>query len=83
MMLIPDKKQIASLILAKRSEKENGDVVVEKTATNATDMNLGYEAAAQKMLEAFESKDVKKLVAALKEFNDCSESKNEDAPEAE
>lgn len=80
MLLMKDPKKFATLILAKKSPdysdlkkaNESGEgykieASVEKEGAEQ-DSKVGYEAAAQGILEAIDSKDSKALMSALKDF---------------
>jgi hypothetical protein len=59
-MLSPDKKNLATMIVEGPK--------VEKVSDNETDYSAGMEAAGQDIAQAIEKKDVKLLVAGLKDL---------------
>lgn len=64
--MMPPPKKIASIILASKGmdgkEKEEAQPEVQ------SDDSVGMEAAAGKIIKAFESKDPKALIEGLKDF---------------
>ncbi len=60
MSMISPEKKMASLIVATPK--------VEKVSDNETDYSIGMEAAGKDIAEAIEKKDVKLLVAGLKDL---------------
>lgn len=64
--MMPPQKKIASIILA--SKGMDGKEKEEAQPEVPSDDSVGMEAAAGKIIKAFESKDPKALVEGLKDF---------------
>jgi len=78
MMMMPDKKNISSIIVSKMRPGKL-DEVVEKVESGEpqSDYSAALDDAAKKMMDAFDSKDVKKFSAHLKDFIDmCGSNEN-------
>jgi len=83
MMMLPDNKKSASIIVAKIKPGKSEEVEKEAMQNQPqSDYKLALEDAAKKMIEAVEKKDAKLLVSHLKDFMDMCEEK-EDASELE
>jgi hypothetical protein len=69
MMMMPKKKNIASMIISKMQNPmgEMSEEITEKEGTE--DFSLGQEAAAEDILAAIETKNVKLLVQAMKDLH--------------
>lgn len=63
MLLIPDKKKTATMILAKM----NPEGVTETVKTNEIDSELAEQATIRRVIAAIEAKDEKRLLAALRD----------------
>ena len=84
MMMLPDKKKTASVIVDRITPKLDEPVKESKPENNESDYSMAKEDAAKKMLSAFESKDSKMLVAALQDFMDmCEMEEDESEDESE
>jgi hypothetical protein len=84
MMMLPDKKKIASVIVDKMKPKSEEPMEEIKSENNESDYSMAKEDAAKKMLSAFEKKDSKMLVAALQDFMDmCEMEEDESEDESE
>lgn len=77
-MLMKDKKKVASLIIAKAnphssdSMKSEGEDYMEQETQQ--DDSVGFEAAAQELIDAVKSGSASSVVSALKSFIDMYES---------
>lgn len=82
MMMLPQKKKIATLIVAslKGKPKEEGPSVEPVSNEEpAEDYSLGLESAVEALFSAFEQKDVKAGVSALRDFMEmCDHSSEEE-----
>jgi len=81
MMMMPDKKNAAGIIVAKLSpEKKVEEKMVEEKPQS--DYSAAKEDAAKKMIAAFEKKDAKMLASYLQDFMDMCDME-EDSSESE
>ena len=84
-MLMSDKKKSpATLIIAKMSKAAKPEYEPAKTneRNDVVAASIGYDAAAEEVLQAIESKNPKALVQAMKSFVDMCMSEAEDDSEA-
>jgi len=81
MMMMPDKKNAAGLIVAKLSPEKKVEEKVEESQPQS-DYSAAKEDAARKMISALESKDAKMFSAHLQDFMDMCDME-EDASESE
>ena len=83
MIMMPDKKKMAMMIIKKKFEGPSGEShseVMEQKDGPMEDNEIGYEVAAEKMISAMEKKDAKMLKSCLKDFIEMCmhEDKDED-----
>lgn len=82
MMMMPDKKNSAAMIVAKI--KPGKPEEMSESSEPQSDYSSAKEDSAKKMISAFEKKDAKMLAAALQDFMDmCEESEPESESEME
>lgn len=75
MMMLPDKKKMASIIVAKAKPGGMDEIVDEVMPGEAIDdKSMALEDAASMIMSAMEKKDAKMMVSALKDFMDMCES---------
>jgi hypothetical protein len=79
MMMLPDKKKMASIIVAKIKPGKSQEEVVDEVQPGEAvdDKSMALEDAASMMMQAVEKKDAKMMVSALKDFIDMCEMKEE------
>jgi len=74
MMMLPDKKNAASLIVAKiKPGKEMDEMKEVESNAPLSDFSAAKEDAAKKMMEALEKKDAKMFSSHLQDFMDMCE----------
>jgi hypothetical protein len=76
MMMMPDKKSAAGVIVAKISPGKKMEETIEEVSPQS-DYEMAKEDAAKKMMEAFEKKDAKMLAMYLQDFMDMCEESSE------
>lgn len=81
MMAGKPKAKLASVIMGHVAKPSFAQGIGEPSSAEPIDMekpqedaSMGLEASAEKMMKAFESKDVKSLVSALQDFISMSDS---------
>ena len=81
MMMMPDKKNAAGIIVAKLSPEKKVEEKIEEQKPQS-DYSAAKEDAAKKLIAAFEKKDAKMLAAHLQDFIDMCEMED-DSSESE
>lgn len=79
-MMLPQKKKIATLIVASlKGKPKEGEPSVEPVSNEepSEDYSLGLESAVEALFSAFEQKDVKAGVSALRDFMDMCDHSSE------
>ena len=81
------KKSMAAVIIAKKKAMPEGEVEeisnAPKTEDNVmSDYDMGMDTCAEDIMSAFESKDKKALISALKSFMSMAESQDDDTERA-
>lgn len=76
-MMSDNKKKMATLIIGKMNGES--EEAPKNASGDEVDHDMGYESAAEEMIQAIHSKDAKALKSALKSFiSMCMDEKSDD-----